>query len=257
MKKRAYHRPWSGGHANAAGMLLEGRSRFDLGLEGRAFTTAHTPTHHQRVGLKRLTADILGVDLLKSRRLSLESVSADGRTARARDAWAGAAICARLAKAKPGAFATPALVQHLHHQPSLQQVVQGREQRKRAGGASFRSLLLPPHYQRLSKAPRQTPPSKDKLRGPPSRLQPVIAMSSLLEEAFLNPPPRKAQPLVQRLEMFVHHQKDNGAMVAKSGDQFVFQPVPAFLSRRADVDHHQHHDGIKTRRLCLNATTTA
>lgn len=118
---------------------LEARSRLDLGGVGAS--------GHRRLGLKQLSRSILGVDLPKSRRLAMSDWSQVPLTKAlvaysARDAWAGAAIVATLADRDPDTFGTPALVDLLRPQRSIDDLYHRHYRRKEAKN-KLTALLAP------------------------------------------------------------------------------------------------------------------
>lgn len=118
---------------------LEARSRLDLGGIGASGS--------QRLGLKKLTDSILGIELPKSRRLAASDWSQVPLTQAqlaysARDAWAGAAIISALAARDPSTFGTPALVDLLQSQRSIDDLFHRRIRRKAAKN-QLASVLSP------------------------------------------------------------------------------------------------------------------
>lgn len=107
--------------------VQEAKSRLELGGIGGM---------DGRVGLKRLTKSILGVDLKKTKKLALsdwsqvpltrEQLSYSGR-----DAWAGAAIVAELQKHDLPAFATETLIEELRHQRPIHELYERANRRSK------------------------------------------------------------------------------------------------------------------------------
>jgi hypothetical protein len=105
---------------------FEARSRLDLSLLASP-----------QVGLKTLTDKVLGVKLLKSRRQAMSDWSqvplSDSQIAyAARDAWAGAAVCAELAMREPDLFDAPSLIEMLRTERSLKDLYRRQRRRNRA-----------------------------------------------------------------------------------------------------------------------------
>ncbi|GKY91010.1 hypothetical protein MPSEU_000073800 [Mayamaea pseudoterrestris] len=121
--------------------MLALRSRFH-GLEafGRLELSGVCATEPgQSVGLKRLTDMILGLDLPKSRRLAASDwsqvpLSPAQIAYGARDAWAGAAIAAKLAELEPSSFALEQVLERLRSSSvrSLRELEDQRRKRKQA-----------------------------------------------------------------------------------------------------------------------------
>jgi len=135
---------------------LEARSRLELGGIGAS-------DKGETLGLKRLAASILSVDLPKSRRLATSNWSQVPLTQAqvaysARDAWVAAAIVDVLASQDPETFETNALVDRLRSQRSLKDLSQRQRKRKNAKNL-LSSLLAPYSLQCKSKASMNTLPS--------------------------------------------------------------------------------------------------
>jgi hypothetical protein len=109
---------------------LEAHSRLDLGFVNGDKTTI-------TVGLKQLTRIILGLNLVKSKRLATSNWSQVPLTERqiaysARDAWVGAAIASRLGTLEPEKFGTVALVSRLESQRTIKDLQWRQVNRKKA-----------------------------------------------------------------------------------------------------------------------------
>ena len=148
---------------------LQARSRLDLGGIG---------TTKCSIGLQRLTSSILGVDLGKTKKQAMSDWSrvplTDAQLAySARDAWAGAAIVAELASRAPHTFGTPALVDLLESERSLEDLRRCALQRKEAK-TQIRNLLKPyvPDQSKKSPDTRKLPP---KVRDKVVKLKQVLA----------------------------------------------------------------------------------
>lgn len=108
------------------------RSRLDLG--GIGISNVHCGS----IGLKKLTKAILGVDLIKSKKISCSNwsqvpLSEPQLNYCARDAWAGAAIMGTLANLDPGTFSTTSLVRMFSESElSMAETNQRSMERKRA-----------------------------------------------------------------------------------------------------------------------------
>jgi ribonuclease D len=107
---------------------LQARSRFDMGLLGVA---------KNRLGLQALTRIVLKRRLEKPKRLILsdwsESPLAEEQVAyAARDAWCAAAVLEELRSIDPQTFRTEALIDLLQSQPSLKELANKRQQRRKA-----------------------------------------------------------------------------------------------------------------------------
>jgi hypothetical protein len=131
---------------------LEARSRLDLGGIGASGS--------QRLGLKQLTSKILGVDLPKSRRLTMSNwsqvpLSSAQLAYSARDAWAGAAIIAELAARDPDTFGTEALVDLLRPQRSIDDLYHRQRRRKEAKNL-LSSLVAPYSFKEKARQPEKT-----------------------------------------------------------------------------------------------------
>lgn len=112
---------WKGG--------LEARSRLDLGGIGG--------TNGAVLGLKTLCANVLQVDLPKSRRLAMSDWSqmplSDAQIAYcARDAWAGAAVTAELRALAPEMFSPSAIFNRLKSQRPVKDLMERQQNRKQA-----------------------------------------------------------------------------------------------------------------------------
>jgi len=110
--------------------LLQATSRLELGGVG-----ARDPGH--TVGLKSLTAAVLGLELPKPKRLVRSDWARMPLTYNqvvyaARDAWAAAAVVQRLAPADPRRFGARALHRRLQSQPSVRDLTWRRERRQHA-----------------------------------------------------------------------------------------------------------------------------
>uniref|UniRef100_A0A7S3P9I6 3'-5' exonuclease domain-containing protein n=1 Tax=Amphora coffeiformis TaxID=265554 RepID=A0A7S3P9I6_9STRA len=114
------HEEWKG---------LEARSRFDLGgMSGDKGNVA---------GLRTLCANLLGLDLPKSKRLAMSDWSqmplTDAQlTYCARDAWAGAAVAAELEALLPKTFSPEALTRRFRSQRTLKDLSERLRKRKQA-----------------------------------------------------------------------------------------------------------------------------
>ena len=114
------HGKWNG---------LEARSRFDLGgMSGDKGSVA---------GLRTLCANLLRLDLPKSKRLAMSDWSQlpltdDQITYCARDAWAGAAVAAELEAMLPETFSPEALTRRFHSQRTLEDLSERLWNRRRA-----------------------------------------------------------------------------------------------------------------------------
>lgn len=131
---------------------LEARSRLDLGGIGASGS--------QRLGLKQLTSSILGVDLPKTRRLTMSNWSQVPLTSAqlaysARDAWAGAAIIAELAARDPDTFGTEALVDLLRSQRTIDDLYHRQRRRKEAKN-QLSSLVAPYSFKEKARQPEKT-----------------------------------------------------------------------------------------------------
>lgn len=119
---------------------LEARSRFELGA-------IRTTNSKGSLGLKALAKSILGVDLMKSRRLAMSDWSqvplTDAQLAYcARDAWAGAAIMATLAQYDPETFDTKNVVKMLKSQRPLREL-NARSLKRKSAKIQLADLLSP------------------------------------------------------------------------------------------------------------------
>ena len=120
---------------------LQARSRLDLGFIG-------SKERRNRYGLKTLSQCILGVDLPKPKKIATSNWSAVPLSHRqiaysARDAWAGAAIAARLADRHPQTFGHDSLMEYLEaSEPSISELVRKLRRRNDAKRA-LRKLLAP------------------------------------------------------------------------------------------------------------------
>mmetsp|Transcript_17619 Transcript_17619/g.43346 ORF Transcript_17619/g.43346 Transcript_17619/m.43346 type:complete len:348 (-) Transcript_17619:186-1229(-) len=109
---------------------LDANSRLDLG-------TTMGCDHSNRVGLRALAARTLGVDLPKSKRVTLSDWTRVPLTKSqiiysARDAWAGAAIAQQLAKDDPAVFSPESLVESLRFELTIAELVERRRRRDKA-----------------------------------------------------------------------------------------------------------------------------
>ena len=108
------------------------QSRFDLGGIGMAHPSSGM------VGLKTLTKAILGVELIKSKKISCSNWSQVPLTEQqlnycARDAWAGAAVMRTLATLDPSTYSTNSIVQRLSRvELNMADTNQRATERKRA-----------------------------------------------------------------------------------------------------------------------------
>lgn len=133
---------WGGG--------VEARSRLDLGFVGNK-------DRANRYGLKSLSQLVLGVELTKSKRIAMSdwsSVPLNRRqiTYSARDAWAGAAIAAKLAHLHPETFGRENLVEHLvAAEPPISDLV--RKQRRRDEAKERLRRLLSPYQSEMWTVP--------------------------------------------------------------------------------------------------------
>eukprot|EP00980_Cylindrotheca_fusiformis_P031694 scaffold26800_cov127-Cylindrotheca_fusiformis.AAC.1 len=108
---------------------LDAKSRLDLGAIGRE--------RNERLGLKALTAQVVGVDLPKSKSLTLSDWTAVPLTEpqiaySARDAWAGAAIARKLAQEKPDVFGLESLISSLETEVPIPYLVERQQLRENA-----------------------------------------------------------------------------------------------------------------------------
>jgi hypothetical protein len=118
---------------------LEARSRLELGELGA--------TGFGTTGLKTLCRHIVGVDLPKSRRMSMSDWSQVPLNRAqleycARDAWAGAAIAASLEARNPSTFSAYSLTERLRGQRTLDELQHRQQQRKQAKNA-LKAILGP------------------------------------------------------------------------------------------------------------------
>ena len=131
---------------------MEARSRLDLGGVGASGS--------QRLGLKQLTSSILGVDLPKTRRLTMSNWSQVPLTSAqlaysAWDAWAGAAIVAELAARDPDTFGTEALVDLLRPQRTIDDLYH-RQRRRKGAKNQLSSLVAPYSFREKTRQPEKT-----------------------------------------------------------------------------------------------------
>jgi hypothetical protein len=131
---------------------MEARSRLDLGGVGASGS--------QRLGLKQLTSSILGVDLPKTRRLTMSDWSQVPLTSAqlaysAWDAWAGAAIIAELAARDPDTFGTDALVDLLRPQRTIDDLYH-RQRRRKGAKNQLSSLVAPYSFRDKERQPEKT-----------------------------------------------------------------------------------------------------
>ena len=151
---------------------LEARSRLELGGIGAS-------DKGETLGLRKLAASILGVDLPKSRRLATSNWSQVPLTEAqvaysARDAWAAAAIVDVLEIHDPATFATDALVDRLRSQRSVKDL--SRRQKKRKQAKNLLSSLLAPYSLRSHK-------SKVQRNGLPSwKVETVRELKNVMKE---------------------------------------------------------------------------
>jgi len=141
---------------------LDAKSRLDLGWVGGKQRT-------NRYGLKTLSKGLLGVDLPKPKEIAVSDWSAVPLTEKqivysARDAWAGAAIAAKLAEYDPEVFSHESLVLSLPQvEPSISELVSKQRRRNRAKRDLQR--LLAPYPKKHSDLPEKVQAEVRNLRG--------------------------------------------------------------------------------------------
>ena len=150
---------------------LRARSRLELGGIGSTTKT--------RIGLQRLTSSILGVDLGKTKMQALSDwsqvpLTEEQLTYSARDAWAGAAIVAELAKCDPNTFGTDALVDMLKSERALGDLRQSAKRRKHA--KMQLTILLQPYVPSSRHQTKKIPP---KVREKASKLKRLVRETAL------------------------------------------------------------------------------
>jgi len=111
---------------------LESRSRFDIGGIG-----SDASSGMPRVGLKKLTRAVVGVEMNKSRKLALSDwsrapLSYNRLAYCARDAWAGAVVMRELARRKPDMFGYDAILELLEEERSMAEIDRRARKRKQA-----------------------------------------------------------------------------------------------------------------------------
>lgn len=116
------------------------RSRLDLGGIGMKGPSIGM------IGLKRLTKAILGVDLVKNKKITMSDWSKVPLTQEqlnycARDAWAGAAIVEVLAQADPNTYSTACLIEMLSKTELNMDVVNQRALERRRAKTRLKLLL--------------------------------------------------------------------------------------------------------------------
>lgn len=119
---------------------LDARSRLDLGFLGKRSAS-------QRIGLKDLTAAVVGLDLPKPKRITLSDWTVVPLTEAqiiysARDAWAGAAIANKLAESQPASFGREALVGAFEGEIPISNLIK-RQQRRDKAKRDLGKLLRP------------------------------------------------------------------------------------------------------------------
>ncbi|KAL3943136.1 MAG: hypothetical protein SGBAC_002785 [Bacillariaceae sp.] len=145
------HRLWGG---------LDAKSRLDLG--------SMRCDDSNRVGLRALAARKLGVDLPKSRRVTLSDWTKVPLTKKqiaysARDAWAGAAIAQQLAKDDPGVFNPESLMESLHFEAPISELVE-RKQRRDEAKQELQQLLKRYRQDRQRHLPKHVKQEVSRLR---------------------------------------------------------------------------------------------
>jgi len=156
---------------------LEARSRLDIGGIGL--------NNQGSIGLQRLTSSILGLDLGKTKKQAMSDWSqvplTDEQLAySARDAWAGAAIVAELAAVDPDTFGTPALIDLLKTERSMEELfnmVQSRKQAK-AQIASIIKPYVPSKFRPKSLPVRNKKPMPPKVREKVSHLRQIVTQTA-------------------------------------------------------------------------------
>lgn len=139
---------------------FDANSRLDLGAIGRE--------HSDRLGLKALTAKVIGVDLPKPKSLTLSDWSMVPLTERqivygARDAWAGAAIAHKLAEENPDVFGLESLVSSLETEVPISSLAE-RKQRRENAKLRLGKLLRPFQKTARHRLPRKVKREASQLR---------------------------------------------------------------------------------------------
>lgn len=140
---------------------LDARSRLDLGFLGKR-------APGQRIGLKKLSASVVGLDLPKPRKITLSNwtkvpLSEAQLIYSARDAWVGAAIANELAECEPTIFGRESLINTLEPEVPIAKLVE-RKRRRDQAKEDLRVLLRPYESSLIRQLPKPVKQEAKRLR---------------------------------------------------------------------------------------------